>query len=496
MTSKPKAAKFNIRRAPKAPPADATSAEAPETPAEEKLTGRQLRTARRIAAKHGLKVSSDLDAVKQLRDRGIDPFSRSAILELVVPEDQKPKQDAQLPQAQPKNLPAKHQPKPMDRSAEIMRMQRDIVRRRRANIAMLFSRIAVFVLLPTALFGYYFYEMATPMYATHSEFVVTKAESQNAAAGFGSLFQGTGLATQQDSVGVQSFLQSREALLRLDEDHGFRAHFSQDWIDPLQRLDPEATMEETFDVYSDRVKIGYDPSEGLLRMEVIAADPETSVSFSRALIDYAETEVDLLTQRVREDQMSGARESYEEAEARRSEALGVLERLQAEVQSIDPVGETAALVSQISTLESQMQTRQLELQALLSAQRPNAAAVAAVEGDIERIQTLISDLRQRATRANAEGISQATKNAELRTAEENYQFQTVMVQAALQQMETARIEANRQRSYLALNVEPIPPDEPTYPRAFENTILAFLIFSGIYLMISLTASILREQVSS
>jgi capsular polysaccharide transport system permease protein len=45
-------------------------------------------------------------------------------------------------------------------------------------------------------------------------------------------------------------------------------------------------------------------------------------------------------------------------------------------------------------------------------------------------------------------------------------------------------------------VPPIAPDSPTYPKAFENTLLAFLIFSGIYLMISLTVSILREQVSS
>ena len=47
-----------------------------------------------------------------------------------------------------------------------------------------------------------------------------------------------------------------------------------------------------------------------------------------------------------------------------------------------------------------------------------------------------------------------------------------------------------------MGVRPVAPDEPTYPRKFENTLLAFLIFSGIYLMLSLTASILREQVSA
>ena len=71
-----------------------------------------------------------------------------------------------------------------------------------------------------------------------------------------------------------------------------------------------------------------------------------------------------------------------------------------------------------------------------------------------------------------------------------------MLAAALQQVETARIEANRQVRYLTTSVEPVAEDAPAYPRVFEDTALAFLIFSGLYLMLSLTASILREQVTS
>ena len=90
----------------------------------------------------------------------------------------------------------------------------------------------------------------------------------------------------------------------------------------------------------------------------------------------------------------------------------------------------------------------------------------------------------------------ARVSGELRMAETDLQTRQLLMTQALQQMETARIEANRQTRYLSLAVNPIAPDTPTYPRAFENTILAFLIFGGIYLMFSLTASILREQVSS
>ena len=73
----------------------------------------------------------------------------------------------------------------------------------------------------------------------------------------------------------------------------------------------------------------------------------------------------------------------------------------------------------------------------------------------------------------------------------------MLLQSALQQMEQTRMEANRQVRYLTTcGAARCPARRPSYPRKFENTILAFLIFAGIYLMISLTASILREQVTS
>jgi capsular polysaccharide transport system permease protein len=84
----------------------------------------------------------------------------------------------------------------------------------------------------------------------------------------------------------------------------------------------------------------------------------------------------------------------------------------------------------------------------------------------------------------------------LRLAETDLATRQLFMQAALQSLETARIEAGKQVRYLALGVRPVAPDRPTYPRKFESTLLAFLVFAGIYLMISLTASILREQVSA
>jgi len=466
----------------------------------EGLTGRQLRMARRLAQKHGLASTSDFDAVRLLRNNGLDPFKRSTLLELVVADSEVRRADDPLPQlpqvvSKHETLPSTEVIEPDSPLLQVQRIQQDLARRRRRKFALLLSRLAAFVLLPTVLTGYYYFAVATPMYATNTQFVIQQAESQ-VAGGLGSLFAGTGMAVQQDSIAVQAYLQSRDAMERLDSDLGFKAHFSQPYIDPIQRLAPDASNEAAYKIYQHNVKIGYDPTEGILKMEVIAADPATSAAFSKALISYAEKRIDGLTQRLREDQMSGARASYDDAEAKVAKAQNKVLDLQERLGVLDPATETSALMGQINNFEVQLREKRLQLQQLLDNARPNKARVDGVKGDIKRLGDLVAELRSSMTKSTKGTDSLARVSAELQIAQANLVNRQLLLQQALQQLETARIEANRQVRYLSLGVTPVAPDEPTYPRAFEDTLLAFLIFGGIYLMVSMTASILREQVSA
>ncbi|MBE9636194.1 capsule biosynthesis protein [Salipiger mangrovisoli] len=541
MTTKPKAKKFRLRRPeprlvpPAAVPADerpqadpaAPEAAQPSAGTEERpvagstdieairgegLTGRQLRLARRVAQKNGFEPASDYDAVRMLRARGIDPFQRSSMLELVVPEAGSGGGGAKapgaglpvlhpegeglpLPVAPKTQLPSTQTASPAERrAAEIMKIQQELAKRRRKKQAMLLTRLAFFVMLPTVLAGYYFYVVATPMYATKSEFLILKAE--NSASSMGSLFSGTQFATNQDAIAVQSYLMSKDAMLRLDRDEGFKAHYQQERIDPLQRLDEGASNEDAYGVYKRNIEIGYDPTEGVVKMEVQAADPETAARFSRALIGYAETRVDNLSLRKRSNAVTDAEVGLEEAQAERQDAQEKLVRLQQQGSVIDPEGRIAALRTQISNVEVQLQEKQLTLRALLDNVRPNSSRVEGARGDVRRLEALLGDLNAQMTTATTGEDSLAEKAVQIQLAQADLATRDLMLQTALERLEQARRDAESQARYLTTSVEPVASQDPSYPRAFENTILAFLIFSGIYLMISLTASILREQVSS
>lgn len=474
----------------------------------EGLTGRQLRLARRLAQKHDLPATSDFDAVRLLRNAGIDPFQRTNMLDLVTedgaPVDEAPSRavsppaKVQLPQTiKPIQVPSTEVRAEQSHASDIFRIQQDIARRRRRKVALLTARLLFFVMLPTLLTGFYFYMVATPLYATKTEFVIQQSANPTAAAGgLGGLLQGSPLATSQDSITVQGYLQSRDAMMRLDSDHAFRAHFSAPDIDPVQRLDPDATQEAAYKLFKRNVNIAYDPTEGVIKMEVAAVDPAVSADFSRALIGYAEEQVDQLTQRLREDQMQGAMEGYENAEKEMLAAQRRVVDLQEKFKVLSSEVEVTLITTQIGQLETQLSADKLSLTQMESNARPNAARMEPLKRRIAALETEIALLRGRLTEDDASGQSLAQVQSELLVAQADVQTRQLLLAQSLQSMETARMEANRQVRYLSVSVNPVAPDEPTYPRAFENTLVALLIFAGIYLMISMTAAILREQVTA
>lgn len=474
----------------------------------EGLTGRQLRMARRMAQKHGLAPISDFDAVRQLRLKGIDPFQSSNMLELVVPTkdgDDDAEMGTVLPGMGKIQLPQTIKPASSQvpqtevytadrRAMEITGIQRDIASRRRKRLALLLARLSAFVFLPTILAGWYYYAIATPMYSTKSEFLIQSADGGGGGGPLSGLIPSQ-LANSQESIAVQSYLTSKDAMIRLDEALGYKRHFAQPEIDAIQRLDADTTNEAAHKVYKKNIKIGYDPTEGVVRMEVIAADPIVATDFSKALISYAEERVDELSQNIRNDAMEDARRNLERAKVERREAQENLIRLQ-EVYSADPTEQLAALRTQITSYDQQLLEKKLALQALLDNPRPNQAKVDGARGDVRRLQDVLTGLNARMIEADSSGLSLVQQSTEIELARADLATADAFLQSALQSEKQAALEAGRQVRYLTVPVRPIASDAPSYPRKFENTVLAFLIFSGVHLMVSLTSSILREQVSN
>lgn len=141
-------------------------------------------------------------------------------------------------------------------------------------------------------------------------FIELRYFSKKGGGGLMGMISGAGGSGLSDGSSVQSYLTSIEAMIRLDQDHDFIAHYSDASIDLLARLKANASNADALKVFKKLLKISYDPTEGWVNMEVIAVSPDESVAYSNALIRYAEGRVSNITQRLRDDQMKGAIESF------------------------------------------------------------------------------------------------------------------------------------------------------------------------------------------
>ena len=223
---------------------------------------------------------------------------------------------------------------------------------------------------------------------------------------------------------------------------------------------------------------------------------KSTTRFSRALISYAEDQVDHLTKRLRDDQMASAHQSFEDAQAKLTEAQATLVALQQKYKTFNSEADAAMISGQIAALETQITTEKLSLAQMESNSQPNQARMDPVKRRIASLQDQVDQLKAKLTEGTAGDASVATVQSQLVMAQADVTTRQMMQAQATTAVESSRIEANRQTRYLSVAVNPSPPDEASYPKAFENTLVVMLIFAGLYLMVSMTVAILREQVTS
>ena len=163
--------------------------------------------------------------------------------------------------------------------------------------------------------------------------------------------------------------------------------------------------------------------------------------------------------------------------------------LQQELAVIDSKIVAASLQRQVLALEQEVDQMKKSLAILMEKAQPNTAKVNTLQSSI-RINKNLIEAKQAELMQTTDGAdSLAIKNARMVVAEADYQTRERMMQAAVQNVEAA----DRQARYLATSVDPVRPEDPSYSRKFENTLLSFRIFVRVYLNMSLTASILPEQ---
>jgi capsular polysaccharide transport system permease protein len=363
----------------------------------------------------------------------------------------------------------------------------------------LWLSFALCFLLPVALMTTYFAFIATDRYASRVGFSIRGIEASAGMDGLGAL---TGLAstssTMADSYVVLDYLRSRRLLEDLDAQLFLGTAFSDPSVDFFSRLDGSAPVEGFVDYWNRRLGIQFDPASGIIEFEVQSFSAGHAQQIAQVALELTQSLINELSASGRQDALSFATEEVASQEARLRESLDRIRAFRNSEQSVDPTASAALEIQLLSGLEARL----IDINANIAAQRgsldENAPSLVALRRHADALEAQIDERRREINGGlhNQTGISAVTEqlalfetlDVERRLAEQSYA-------SALNSLEQARRDADRQQRYLAVHRHALVPERSEYPKRSRNILISTLAFFAAWGIGTLLAYSVRDHLT-
>jgi len=364
---------------------------------------------------------------------------------------------------------------------------------RRARSRKLVKRLALYVLLPTALATVYYAGWASPQYESYAIFSVQSSEMRP-TLGVDGLLAGlaSGGGVGHDALAVRDYLLSRDMLARLDKEQGYIAHYKNPRQDFFSRLNQSASFEESYEYFGHKVYADYDQISGSITVRVRAFSAEKSAAISAAILAYSEEMVNKLSERERRDRTAYAEAEVKKAEERLTVARKQIVSLQQLHSDFNPLQTATAAMTIRTQLEAELAKARAELMQLKSFMQEDAPQVRAASEKVKSLSAQVSGESRRLVDPSKPG-GLNTSFADFEAAMVEKEFAQKAYESSMATLELARADADRQHRYVAVVAAPSKPDESTYPHRIRSVFTAFVVSFLIWGVLSLMGAAVREH---
>jgi capsular polysaccharide transport system permease protein len=374
----------------------------------------------------------------------------------------------------------------------VLRAQNFAAHSRRFPVRLLW--FVVVVLVPTALAAGYYFLLAADQYVAEFRFALRTVEP--ARAEIGGILQGNIAPSPVgvDSYAVVQYLGSRDVIDELGKSLDLREMFSRPESDWLARLQLPVSIEELVRYWKGQVDAFYDITNGTIVVRARAFRPDDALGLAQAILTAAEQLVNDLSARARNDTLRSSEKEVRRAERRLKTALARLREFRDREGIIDPRKTADATQALAGRIRDEIVRADTELSTVKHYMRGDAPSVRMLEARIQSLQTQLHSVESEVTdtqKSQSEVLSRVMGSYERLESERT--FAEKAYQHALEALDRARMNADRQQVYIAGFVQPSLPEEALYPRRFRNVGIALLLCCAIWLIGAFIVQTVREH---
>ena len=370
-------------------------------------------------------------------------------------------------------------------------------RKRRRGFGLL-SFILV-CLVPTALIGWFYLDVASDQYRSETRFAVRGTNTSPIdVLGFSAL---PGATTQSaDAYIVTDYINSAQLLrdLQREQNIDVRRFFSSDAIDPIYRIDPNMPLEEFLWYWEWMTDADFNSTTQITTFRVNAFSSQDAGAISAAVLKAAAKLVNELSTEAQAQLIRNAEEEVRRTEDRLTAARQALLKFRDTEQQLDPTLQAQSDQSLITGLEKELIELRARRSALLSTVSKNSPSVRVLDRQIRAAQSQLDAQRQQIGAGQGAEAGQTSRNRavqlnEYDTLSLEREFAEKAYTSALSSLETSQAEARKQERYFAIVVEPTEPTVPLFPYRIINTLIAFVIFFVLWLTVYLVVQSMRDH---
>jgi len=346
------------------------------------------------------------------------------------------------------------------------------------------------VLLASILVVGYYTMVASPRYATTTQFVVKEAGSNDAAL-MGIAALGSTSSSMRDALIIKEYVESREMAVSLDNAIDLKAHYqNSDW-DILSRLSDDATVEDFVAFYKNHIHVRHDELSDIVHIEVQAFTPEYSLLLGQTLLEKSEQFINALGDKMAKEQLTYAQKEVERLYASMKNQQQQLVHFQNNNELYNPEQQGSAMLTAIGNLQANIITAQAKLKEMVAVMRDDAAEVKSQRILIKSLQQQLTEEQSKLTSDDQKSLNQITAN--FQEIKLNTELATGLYQAGLSSMEVVRADAYRKLKHLLIVQHPAQPETDQYPRRIYSVFTWFVSLLLIYLLGRLIWAIVKEH---
>jgi capsular polysaccharide transport system permease protein len=352
----------------------------------------------------------------------------------------------------------------------------------------------VVVVMPAALAVYYYFFVAADQYVAEFRFALRAVEPVHAEVS--GIFQGNvgPSPVGVDSYAVVQYIGSRDIIDDLGKTLDLREMFSRPEADWLARLELPVSIEELVRYWKNQVDPFYDVTNGTIVVKARAFTPDDALKLAQAIFASSERLVNDLSARARHDTLQNSENQVRRAERRLKTALTRLSEFRDQEGLIDPRKTADATQALAGRIRDDIVRANTELSTVKHYMRDDAPSVKMLEARIQSLQAQLRSVESEVTdteKSRSEVLSRVMGTYERLESERS--FAEKAYQHALEALDRARMNADRQQIYIASFVQPNLPEEALYPRRARSIGLVVFLCCATWLIGAFLVRTVREH---